>query len=222
MIGAEELAGMLSGEDAPARASAILSKHDLDGDDKLTLAELTHGNLAPETLASLLSRQEYATADRAGRLADDRNAVDDFFARADIDGDGQLSKDEFDAERLLRMAQSLDAGEYAPQHMFGILPGAMEDDVIARGEIPIGRRLVDVATPVKLDEANMDPKLVERLKNLRHLSGEAETPGPPRPDTPTALGNAVRSAELTQTLIARLIQQLERGSSLAPTQDLMA
>lgn len=221
-IAVDELAGLLSGGDAPTRAQTILSNNDMDGDNQLSLAELTGSNLAPETLSGLLSVQEYAAADRAGRAADDGKAVDEFFASADVDGDGQLSKDEFDAERTLRMAQSLDAGESVPQHLFGTLRDAMADDRITRDEIMVGRRLVDVAKPVSLDDPNLDPDLVERLKKLQPPPAGAETPQPPPVDTATVLGNTVRSAELTQTLITRLIRQLELALPATPTRDLAA
>ena len=221
-VGVDELAGLMTGDDAPARARAILSARDADGDDQLTLAELTGGKLAPETLSGLLSVQEYAAADRAGRAADDRKAVDEFFASADLDGNGQLSKEEFDAERALRMAQNLDSGEPAPQHMFGVFRQAFDDKVITRDELMVGRRLVDLAKPISLDDPNLDPELAERLKKLAPLQAEAATSQPPRPDLSAVMGNGVRSAELTQALISRLIRQLELAHPAPPTQDLTA
>lgn len=219
-VGADELAGLLSGEDASTKASAILASRDLDGDNQLTLAELTGGTLAPETFASLLSAQEYVDADGGARQADNRKALDDFFDRADLDGDGKLSRDEFDAERTLRMAQSLDTDDAVPQHLFAVMPQALDDDVISRDELMLGRRLVDMAKAVSLDDLALDPKLVERLKAL-HPQGGSETP-PPSLDPVAAMGDAVREADLTHTLIARLIQQLERTIAAPPTQDLLA
>ncbi len=222
-VGVDELAGVLSGDDAATRARSIVSAHDADGNDQLTLAELTTaGNLAPETLSGLLSAQEYAAADRAGRAADDRKAVDEFFASADIDGNGQLSKDEFDAERALRMAQSLDSGEPAPQHMFAVLPGSIDDKLITPDELMVSRRLIDMAKPISLDDPNLDPELAERLKALVPPQGEPETSQPPQPALSTVMGNGVRSAELTQALITRLIRQLELAHPATPTQDLTA
>tara|TARA_R110002020_G_scaffold127988_2_gene286976 strand:+ start:294 stop:1226 length:933 start_codon:yes stop_codon:yes gene_type:complete len=232
LVNATELAGVMSGDDTAKRAAAIIAANDADGDGQLTVGELSTGKFAPETLAGLLSIQEYAEADRANRQADDQNAVDEFFAHADVDGDGKLSKDEFDAERTLRMAQSLDAGEAAPQHMFVALRGAADDGVITRDELMVGRRLADVAKAVWLNDPDLDPEFAARLKALQPQMAEpgtgaeppaqSETPAPPAADTTTVLGDAVRSAELTQTLIARLIRQLEMASPTAPTQELSA
>jgi len=231
-VNATELAGIMSGDDTAKRAAAIVANRDLDGDGQLTMAELSTGSFAPETMAGLLKIQEYAEAGRADRQIDDSKAADEFFAHADIDGDGKLSKDEFDAERTLRMAQSLDAGETAPQHMFMVSRSAADDGVITRDELMVGRRLADVAKAVWLNDPDLDPELAAQLKALQpplaepgasaEPPAETETPAPPAADTTTALGKAVRNAELTQTLIARLIQQLEMASPAAPTQELSA
>lgn len=221
-VSAEELAGLISGDDAPARASAMIADHDTDGDNHLSLAELTGSKLAPETLSSLLSEQEYAAADRAGRVTDDRKAADEFFASADIDGDGALSRDEYDAERTLRMAASLDAEETAPQHMFAVMRSAIDDGKITRDEIMVGRRLIDVAKPLSLDDPDLDPEVVEMLKNLPPMPKETGTPETAQPEPATVLGNAVRTAELTQALITRLIRQLELAQPAAPATDITA
>ena len=221
-VSAAELASLMSGKDTATRAAAIVVNRDLDSDGQLTMAELSTGKLAPETLSGLLSRQEYVAADRGGRLADDRNAVDDFFTQADSDGDGKLSKDELDAERTLRMARSLDDGEAAPQHMFGAMRGAADDGVITKDELLVGRRLIDIAKAVSADDPHLDPELAKRLPTLQRLKEDAETPQGPPEDTTTVLSNAVRSAELTQTLISRLLRQLELPRSSGSAQDLTA
>ena len=223
-IVASELAGVMSGDDTATRAAAIVARNDTDGDGQLTAAELSAGKLAPETLAGLLSAQEYAAADRKDRQADDRKAVDDFFAHADSDGDGNLSRDEFDAERTLRMAQSLDAGETAPQHMFVALRSATDGDVITKNEIAVARRLSDVVKPISPDDPDLDPEIAARLAALPHPlpPTEGATPAPAPVDTATAMGDAVRGAALTQTLIARLIRQLEMAVPAAPTADMTA
>ncbi|MCS6759186.1 MAG: EF-hand domain-containing protein [Candidatus Devosia euplotis] len=58
--------------------------------------------------------------------------MDEFFAHTDVDGDGQLSKDEFDVERTLRMAQSLDAGETAAPHSLPVR-AIIDDGVTGQG-----------------------------------------------------------------------------------------
>lgn len=221
-VSADELAALISGDAAPTRAGAIVAEHDADGDDQLSLPELTGSKFAPETLSGLLSEQEYAAADRSGRATDDRNVADSFFASADIDGDGSLSRAEYDAERTLRMAQSLDAGETAPQHMFAVRPGAFDDDKISRDDIMVGRRLIAIAHAVSLDDPGLDPDLAERLNNLQPTVAPADPAEPAQPDTATALGRAVGSAEMTQALLTRLIHQLELAQASAPTQDVMA
>ncbi|WP_108459381.1 EF-hand domain-containing protein [Devosia naphthalenivorans] len=214
-VGAEELAGVLTGGDAAQRARQIVVSHDQDRDGRLTLAELGAAKLGPETMSSLLSVQEFKAAPRAERDADNRTAVDELFARADLDGDGKLSLEEFDAERTVQFAQALDRGETSPQHMFGALREAVEDGFLSKDEIMVGRRLIDVADPVDLNNPDLDPELADRLKRVElAMSRFSEPGGEPKTPTDTAavLGNAVRSADFTEALMMRMLRQLELGT----------
>ncbi|MHA6299157.1 EF-hand domain-containing protein [Devosia sp. CAU 1758] len=215
VVSAEEIAGLLPGSADPDVARGVVSRHDQDNDDQLSLAEFSVVTMAPATMASLLSVQEYKAASRDERMADDRAAVDALFERADLDGDGLLSREEFDAERALQFAQALDEGDI-PQHGFAALPGAAEDGYFSRDEVMIGRRMIDVLDPIDLDDPDLDPTVRERVEAVRRLTpikdGAAEPPPAPPPDIETVLGGVVRSAELTDALMARLIRQLELGA----------
>lgn len=212
-VGAEEIAELLPEGGAFEAAQALVNRHDQDSDGQLSIAEFSATTMAPETMASLLSVQEYKAASREERRADDAAAIDALFARADLDGDGLLSQEEFQAERALQFARALDAGE-TPQHGFAALPSAAEDGYFSRDEILVGRRLADVLDPISPDE--LDPEMKERLQAIRRLTpddaGGPAAPTEPQPDIETVLGNVVRSAELTESLIARLIRQMERGA----------
>lgn len=223
-VGVDEIAALLSGDTADAVARTVVADQDQNGDGELTLAEFAHGRLASETMTGLLSAQEYAEANRSERRADDQRAVEALFARADLDGDGFLSQEEFDAERVLQFARSLDTGEAAPQHMLMAFRRDAGDGKFSKDEILVGRRLVDMLKPVSLDDPNFDPEWRERLKALRPVTPANPDPDAApiaeRPSVTEVLSDAVRSAELTETLIARLIQQLERATATPPTQDI--
>lgn len=207
-LDAGELAALMPDDDAAGRAGALVKQHDRDADGHLSLAEVTEATLTPETLSGLLSIAGYAAASRTEREEDDAKAIDAFFDRADLDGDGSLNQAEYDAGRVAEMAESLDSGAAAPQHMFVVQPDALSDGKLSRDEIMVARRLMDVATPVSLDDPNLDPELVEAIRNL-------PPPEPPAEDAPaeaeTVLADTIRSADLTQALIERLIRQLERA-----------
>jgi Ca2+-binding EF-hand superfamily protein len=211
-VGSDEIQRLLNNSDAKA-AAKIVETHDTNADGSLSLEEFSGARLAPETMQGLLTVQEYRAAARADRQADDRAVIDAMFARADVDGDGALSRDEFDAERALQFAATLDAGDEVPQHMFAVMPGAF-DDQVSKDEIMLGRRLMDVADAIKLDDPDIDPELLERLKAVRPLDprGGGE-PTAPRPDTATVMRDTVNSADLTEALVARLLKQLEASAT---------
>lgn len=214
-LDASELAGLMGGNEKPDRAAALIARHDQDNDQLLSLAEVTGAQLTPDTLSGLLTAQEYAAAGREDRRADDQEAVDAFFAQADLDGNGALSREEYDAGRMLGIAEGLDAGGDTPQHMFVVSSEALADGTVARDEIMVARRLIDVARPISLDDPDLDPEVVDLLKTL---------PKPETPDAPTeeppSLADTVAKADFTQALIDRLIRMLERAQPGAATTSL--
>jgi len=207
----EELASFLP-EGGSGTAGAIIGHRDQDGDGQLSMAEFSTGFLAPETMGSLLTIQEYKDASRAERQADDRKAVDELFARADLDDDGLLSMEELAADRALKMAQALDDGAEAPQHMFVVRAANGIEGKFDKQDIMVGRRGVDVLDAVPLEDHPDLAQMLQRLKADPNVS-EPDTTAEPEPDVPIAdmLSETVRSAELTEVLIARLIQTLERS-----------
>lgn len=214
-LDASELAGLMGGNQKPDRAAALIARHDQDDDQLLSLAEVTGARLAPDTMSDLLTVQEYAAASRLDRRADDQKAVDAFFAQADLDGNGALSREEYDAGRMLGMAEGLDTGAETPQHMFVVSREALADSTVGRDEIMVARRLVDVAKPMSLDDPDLDPEVVDLIKNLPKL----ETPDAPTEATPS-MADTVKNADFTQALVDRLIRMLEQAHPGASTTSL--
>ncbi|MCS6759185.1 MAG: hypothetical protein MO852_09415 [Candidatus Devosia euplotis] len=68
----------------------------------------------------------------------------------------------------------------------------------------------------------MTPIWTRSWSSASRRRGRRQTPlnRPPPVDTAAALGDTARNAELAQTLIARLIRQLEMTAPTSPTQDL--
>ena len=230
-LSVEELAAFVPTETA-GEVQSIVSGRDEDGDGQLSVAEFAGGILAAQTLQGLMSVQEYRDARRSERQADDLKAVDALFARADVDGDGQLSEEELAADRAMQFAQALDEGAEVPQHMFAVRRYGTDDGPYGRADIMVGRRLADIADVVQLDE---------RAVLVRQLVAEpqptpAAGPMPASPETkdvaeagpadaqePAAIADVlrdhVRMAEMSDVLIARLIQMLGGAGRSTPEFD---
>ncbi|QYO78531.1 hypothetical protein [Devosia salina] len=226
-LSVEEMAAFVPREVA-GDAQSIVSGHDEDGDGQLSAAKFAGGILAAQTLQELMSVQEYRDAGRSERQADDLKAVNALFARADVDGDGLLSEEELAADRAIQFAQALDEGADVPQHMFAVRRDGAGDGQYGRDDIMVGRRLTDIADAVRLDDRAV---LVTQFVSEQPATPAAD-PMPVSPETkdvaeaepadaqePPAIADVlrehVRMAEMSDVLIARLIQMLgaaDRGT----------
>ena len=99
--------------DPKADFDKIIAEHDANGDGVLNSDELPKGAFSPMLFEQLLDAQEYRDATPDARATDDAKAVAQLFERADLDGDGVLSQEEWDAERALGMSRFADGGESA-------------------------------------------------------------------------------------------------------------
>lgn len=151
-----------------------------------------------------ISRAEMSAAPALSFNTDPNTAVTDLFARADVDGDGRLSIEERDAERTLRRAQGLDAGQQTVPVF--LIRDADEDGLIAPDEVvaagTAGLRTLRATVAEKVPVA-----VQERWQTVR-----AQTEAPPPRSTPEQL-RAQASAEfslmdMTQTLSSRLMAQI--------------
>jgi hypothetical protein len=102
----------------------IIRSFDKDGDQNLSSSELPSSPLDVEMLGPMLDWQEYGKADAATRSEDDKRVVDSLFKRADVDGDGFLSKDEMEAESTLRRTRSLEGKGTDSDPFYMIRPDA--------------------------------------------------------------------------------------------------
>ena len=108
--------GDLSGAELEAlvpkdKAERVIARNDKNDDGKLSADETPKGAFNAQLMGVLLGAQAYRDASPEQRATDDLKAIDAFMARADVDGDGFVSKDELDADRAINMATFLDTGE---------------------------------------------------------------------------------------------------------------
>ena len=146
--------------DPKADFDKIIAEHDANGDGVLNSDELPKGAFSPMLFEQLLNAQEYRDATPDTRATDDAKAVAQLFERADLDGDGVLSQEEWDAERALGMSRFADGGE--PADVSFLVRRDVWNKVTgegADGEKPAGLRPEDILvgrrmalTPMSADE----------------------------------------------------------------------
>ena len=103
----DELAAL----DPNSDIAEIVAERDSNGDGVLSPDEKPRGAFSPMLFEQLLSAQEYRDASPEQRRTDDAAAIAEMFARADVDGDGVLSAEEWEAERTLNKSRFIDSGE---------------------------------------------------------------------------------------------------------------
>ena len=187
----------LAAIDPKADFEDIIKAHDADGDGILSTDELPKGAFSPMLFEQLLNAQEYRDATPEARAADNAKAVAQLFARADIDGDGVLSRDEWDAERALNMSRYADGGEAADvsflvsRQVWEGLSSAGEDGEQVAGlrpeDIMVGRRMA--LTPIAGD--GLPDGFKERIDEL--IRASAALPEDQRPEVKAFDPEAMRA-----------------------------
>ncbi|WP_370677965.1 hypothetical protein [Pleomorphomonas sp. PLEO] len=135
-----ELDTLKAGFKDNADIEQIIRSFDKDGDQNLSSSELPSSPLDVEMLGPMLDWQEYGKADATTRSEDDKRVVDSLFARADVDGDGFLSKDEMEAESTLRRTRSLEGKSADSDPVYMIRPDA-DRDHLSPEDFLVGRRI---------------------------------------------------------------------------------
>lgn len=205
----DEFEALRAGFKDSADLDQIVRSLDTNGDGSLSSSELPSSPLDVEMLGPMLDWQEYGKADAATRAEDDKRVVDALFKRADVDGDGYLSKDEMEAESNLRRARWLEGKTTDSDPVFAIRIGANrdrlspEDFAVGRG-IPLSS-ILKVIPPeeVPADVREAVKKAMEEWKNSPdyHKPLTAEEHRQQTIDT-------VLNTPLNATYISRLLSQL--------------
>lgn len=202
--------------------AAIVDAYDKDGDGGLTTDELPSAPLGTMTFGALLDYQTYCATDFAGRSADDARIVDAMFARADVDGDGVLSKSEWDAEKAMRQTRWLMGEARDDDPVFIVRMGANEA-ALRREDIAGGRAMRIKATPIPQDQipAEVREEMEAHAKALAEYRQTHPVPTPLTPEerrqqvTAKLLGTPLDSSYLT-----RLLAQLSASIGARGTEDL--
>lgn len=202
--------------------AAIISAYDTDGDGGLTADELPSAPLGTMTFGALLDYQTYCASDVAGRAADDARIVDAMFARADVDGDGVLSKSEWDAEKAMRQTRWLMGEAQDDDPVFIVRMGANEE-ALRREDIAGGRAMRLKVTPIPWDQLPADVR--EEIEAHRKALAEYRKTHPaPTPLTPEERRQQVTakllSTPLDTSYMTRLLAQLSASIAASRAEDL--
>ncbi len=172
------------------KVERIISLNDKNDDGKLSADETPKGAFNAQLMAVLLGAQAYRDASPEQRATDDMKAIHAFFARADVDGDGYVSKDELDADRAISMAAFLDTGELPDTVVMA--RGAPDGTLRSPEDFMVGRAVK--LEPVPASELPEDWQV--QFRNVREAAEEAnpELKSGTLPD-----GRAEITAKLTDT-----------------------
>jgi len=226
--------GSISGEELAALApedkgKKAMTRYDANGDGLLSRDELPEGAFSPTMYSQLLTAQEYRDADPETRRADDAEAIADMFARADVDGDGVLSAEEWDAERTLNMSRFIDGGELPdiviiarPRSENGLTTvgtsGGDGTEPAPRGLRPedflVGRKVDLEAVPIE----DLPEDWAEQMAEIKRLTEQAPEDEPPQmavldPETMRAdMIARIEAMPMSATFMTRLIMSLSEGA----------
>ncbi|ADG12254.1 hypothetical protein B7G68_19590 [Caulobacter segnis] len=155
---------------------------DADADGKISRAEMTGSSVAlsNDTLSALVEAQTEPTprtalpANKAtlglldgARSEQETQDISALFARADVDGDGELSDAEWSAEKAMRRASNLDSGTISGAIFIAV--DADGDGLTSTDEVRAARAtplpLSAVASAPPIDVIDIDPSIASDAAN---------------------------------------------------------
>lgn len=214
--------------------AAAFKTLDADTDGKISRAEMTGSSVAlsNNTLSALVEAQATTTPRTAlaankgtlslldgARSEQETQDINALFARADVNGDGKLSDAEWEAEKALRRASSLDSGAISGPVFMAV--DANGDGLTSTDEVrsarPIALSLVasSMRPPVPVEEAeeNKSPQQTRSDPAQSASDGDGSHPVPNRDIVAyrSAAQKEFSSMAISDTLSARLIGQILAG-----------
>ena len=215
-VSGAEMSALLESVGQKSRAETIMAAQDGNGDGALGADEWPTKLLSDETIGQLLSAQDYKALSAEGRAALTQQAKDAYFARADVDGNGVLSRDEIAADRAMNEANYLDSG--ALPNVAMMFRAGADQNAITKDDILVGQRL-DMSGIEPMKPEDMDASLKEAFARAQRIvttypednkpADEAASAAPVA-ETPEDMRQRVSSAEFTTALLSRLMAQFGR------------
>lgn len=232
-VSVDEMEALVGAGGGGLDARKVFEVLDTDGDKVITRAEMTPSqSFGADMVSALLQAQEAnGQAAQGDWKAQGEKDVADLFARADTNGDGLLSRDEMDAERAVRLSNSVDAG-YGAKTVF-LARDADGDGMLRPDEVVAGRMLMLPASALqsaKIERAPpalpLDPtrqtaptepvsqEEIERLRAQLEADRQERSSGPEGSwryltRELAGLNEQAQQATLTDSLAARLLKQIQ-------------
>ena len=227
-VSGAELSALLDTVGQGSKSTAILAASDKDGDGALSANEWPNRLVSDQNQGQLLSLQDvrdlrHLSAEERQQKADTLKQA--FFSRVDSDGNGVLSGDEVEADRVLNLAHALDGG--APANSAVMFRAGADQNALTMDDIAIGQRIdMSGLQPVELTDAQQVEfaAMRDRMAAIAKAVGDRTEPAPAtsQPQTAEAQAEKVSTANLSQALISRLIAQFTTQSAAGTAADISA
>ncbi len=208
--------GDLSSEELQAlvpkdKVERVIARNDENGDGKLSADETPKGAFNGQLMAVLLGAQAYRDASPEQRATDDMKAIDAFMARADVDGDGLVSKDELDADRAINMAAFLDTGELPETIVMAL--GGSDDTPRSPEDFIVGRAAK--LEPVPASELPEDWQV--KFRTVMEAAGQAnpELKSETLPDGRAEIATKLADIPMSNAFMTRLALMLDQFAQQA-------
>jgi len=227
-VSGAELSALLDSVGQGAKSGAILAANDSDGDGALSTTEWPNRLVSDDNIGQLLSLQDLR--DLRNLSAEQRKEKSDtlkqaYFTRVDTDGNGVLSGDEVEADRVLNLANTLDSG--APPNTAVMIRAGADRNALTMDDIAIAQRIdmsgpkaVELTDAQKTEFAAMRDRMAAIAKNA---DADADTtPDAGEPQTAEAQAEKVSTANLSHSLIMRLLAQFTSHSAMGAAADISA
>lgn len=197
----------------------LLQTFDADGDGAIAAQEILANPYQPQETPAPLDIADIASLSREERDAMSREDVASLFERADVDGDGLLSKEEWQAERAMAQSRYLDSANEPAGVVYAIHKNG-DWDYLSPEDVSAGRRLTGLKLVAPED---MPPEMRERMEEVREMSkkitSDPDYKAPPTAEQrEAAIRNNVLNTPLAGAFGSRLLAQLVASLDAAATE----